>query len=139
LDALADRVLPLAGPRTPEQLAAAGRLLAELVRRLNHATLTTTIDHPAQLDAVIGHLHTAADRLPQMCNQLAGLLGRFDQAPGLYTDTAAGQADPGEVIAAARGRLGYAAHVCDQVAEALGMARNLTARLGIHADEGKPR
>lgn len=131
-EVVADMVLPLGGPYTPEMLAAAASLVAELVRRLNHATRNPAIDHPALVDAAVGLLARAVAGMPQLCGQLATLLGRFHDTPGLYAAGPDHPDTPGDVIALARGHLGYAAHALDGAAERLGQAGNCTARLGIH-------
>jgi len=89
LDLIADQVLPL-DAAGPEQVAAAASLVAELVRRLNHATSTATaaptLPTPQDADQVVSALDDAVKRMPQLCGQLADLMDRFAATPGLVAD-----------------------------------------------------
>src|SRR5262245_27636338 len=90
LDEIADEILPVDGPHTPDGVRAAAGLIGELVRRLNHATLRERVErslpYPATVDAVVGRLQAAAGGLPQLLIQLAHRLDALAAAPGLYDD-----------------------------------------------------
>lgn len=64
--------LDVDGPHSPANTMAVADLLAETVRVLNYATQSKAgLDHPADVYDITGSLHTAMQRLPQLCDQLA--------------------------------------------------------------------
>jgi hypothetical protein len=70
-EALADQVLPIGGPYTPGQVHGAAELLAELVRRLNHATRhDDALPAVRDVERLIALLEATAGSLPQLCRQL---------------------------------------------------------------------
>jgi hypothetical protein len=89
IDLIADQVLPL-DATGPEQVAAAASIVAELVRRLNHATSSATaapaLPTPQAADQVVSALADAVERMPQLCGQLADLMDRLAAKPGLTAD-----------------------------------------------------
>jgi hypothetical protein len=69
--------LSTAGPHSPDYTRRVADTIAEAVRVLNHATLNHTgqaLAYPADADAVLEALCTAAERLPQLLDQLSGWL-----------------------------------------------------------------
>lgn len=90
VDDYADEILPVDGPHTPEGVLAAAGLIAELVRRLNHATLPhrteRSLPYPSTVNSVVSRLHGAAALLPQTLEQLAGRLRGLAESPDLCDD-----------------------------------------------------
>lgn len=87
INALAEQVLP-AGTTDPEAVAAAASLVAELVRRLNHATLEpSAIPGPKHADRIVAAVGNTVLRLPQLLRQLADRMGAVARFPGLSVDS----------------------------------------------------
>lgn len=131
----ADGILPLDGA-TPEQVATAAAVIAELVRRLNH-NLTRrpaeALPEPQDVDAVLWNLHTTSQRLRDLLRHLATrteALGRHDAigSTGQYApDIAAG-------IAAIN--LRDAADRLDEAESAIKAAASETSRLYVAKQTG---
>lgn len=86
----------LNGPHSPDHTAQAAFLAAETVRFLIYATGTHAaagLPWPSASYEVLGSLKIAADRLPQLLNQLAGQMKRDRDAGLLGHDTR----DPGQL------------------------------------------
>jgi hypothetical protein len=68
------------GPHSPEYTRQLGEALAESVRVLNYATRDGApgLEFPSDVYSLLGWLYTAAERLPQLLDQLAAFLA--DQA-----------------------------------------------------------
>jgi hypothetical protein len=109
--------------------------VAELVRYLNHATL----DHPDQAvpdpntaAAILGALHTAATRLPQLLDQLAGRMRAFAADPDLATSSA----DGAQTLAGRSAAFLTAARpVLSQLTAALGNAHQAADRLYLDSED----
>lgn len=90
VDEIADELLPVDGPHTPDGVVAAASLIGELVRRLNHATqphrAPRSLLYPATVYRTASYLHRAAALLPQALEQLAARMDRLAEQPGLYDD-----------------------------------------------------
>jgi hypothetical protein len=125
VDRAADLVLRLDGPYEHDDLAAAASLVSELVRRLNHATRSTT--HPTTVDAVAARIATAVASLPQLCTQLAHSLTRVADDPALASDTPS--LDPAALAHAAAEQLQDAAGRLASVSSLLSDVTRCTARL----------
>jgi hypothetical protein len=115
------------GPYRDQATIALAEITAEAVRVLNHATRDPgAITEPATLYAVTGNLATLADRLPQLCDQLADWLAR-ESAGGRLAD------DRGQPVLAAvepaRFQLAAAAGLAGELGAALGAAQAAAARL----------
>jgi hypothetical protein len=94
------------GPHSPEYTREVGNALAEAVRVLNHATgshAAEALEFPSDVDAVVQSLTEAAQRLPQLIEQLTQWLteqrdaGRITVAYGPYAgkvDEAMTQVEP---------------------------------------------
>jgi hypothetical protein len=125
IDRVADQVLRLGGPYTVEAVSDAAGLLAELVRRLNHATLgwvaATTVD------SLVARLSLAVGAMPQLCCQLGESLQWWATSPDLATDK--GSLDPAEVAGDAALELADAGLLLTGVWERLRQAHNHTAHL----------
>ena len=96
------------GPHSPEYTCQVASAVAEAVRVLNHATLNFTgqaLEFPADTDSVLCSLSTAAQRLPQLLDQLRGWLN-------------------GE-LATGRLRVGHGPHTGDPVVAMTEAARKL--------------
>lgn len=128
---LADSVLPLDGPYPPDNITAAARLLAALVRRLNHATAADRFDYPSQIDAIVSGLAAAVSGLPQLFRQLATALPAVVDQPGVYADQLARGATPTELAERTYHHLHVAGSAAVTAANCLSMACENTARLGI--------
>lgn len=71
-DELADQIIGFDG--TPEQVATAAAVIAELLRRLNHHLTrrpTEALPEPQDVDAVLWNLHTTSQRLRDLLRHLA--------------------------------------------------------------------
>jgi hypothetical protein len=87
-DELADLVLPLDGPYTPDRVIEAARSVRELVRRLNHATFhAAALRYPPQLHRTVGALKAAVYELEQAFAQLATRLEAFAADPRVEHDS----------------------------------------------------
>lgn len=127
------------GPYSPERTAEAAALMADAVRYLNHATLDRpkdALNYPADLDRVIAHLETMAQRMPQLLDQLQGWLRnetgacRTEITYGQY----AGRADLAYEQTAIR--LEQAAGQFAEAARALEQAHQITSAIsGVDAGE----
>jgi len=97
------------GPHSPDYTREVAAAVAEAVRVLNHATtfghIGDALAFPADADAVLGSLSTAAQRLPQLLDQLRDWL-------------------VGE-LAAGRLRVGHGPHAGDPAAATEAAARKL--------------
>jgi hypothetical protein len=131
IDAIADQVLP-ADATDPEQVADAANLLAELLRRLCRATRhPESVATPADADQVVAALTIAADRLPQLCNQLAARMGKIGQLSGLAADNLGSISDPATIAEAAKFCTRLAADKFANAARGLRAAGQHTSRLYI--------
>ena len=64
--------LDLDGPYNPEAVLEAAEALAEITRRLNHATRDPAcLEYPAEAGRLIWSLQSAASRLPQLLGQVS--------------------------------------------------------------------
>ena len=130
-DVVADQVLPLGGPYDPEAIIAAAHTIAELVRRLNHATFDNgAFQYPAQLSNTVGAIRDAVVRLDQLFNQLDNHLVQFAQDPALY----ANRSDVATEVATARSALSAAAHIAGDLDAAMKTACSSLNRLGLNDD-----
>lgn len=79
---LADQALRLDGPYPPGAVVATAGLVAELVRRLNHATTEAAVlPQPSHVHAAIGELAGVVAGLQQLLTQLAARLQQFSADP----------------------------------------------------------
>lgn len=137
VDDLADELLPVDGPHTPDGVLAAAGLISELVRRLNHATLPERTDrslpYPAAVDSVVGRLQGALGSMPQLLGQLARRLDELAHDPRLYDDRGAGAADPPSEVAtfAAEMLRSEAVAYAKMTTQALRVVRANTNHLGV--------
>ena len=75
------------GPHDDATITALAQITAEAVRALNHATFPrAALSEPATVYRVLGELATAANRLPQLCSQLARWLAEENTAGRLADD-----------------------------------------------------
>ena len=76
------------GPHDDATITALAQITAEAVRALNHATFPRAAhSEPGTVYRVLGELATAANRLPQLCEQLARWLDAENTAGRLAHDT----------------------------------------------------
>jgi hypothetical protein len=137
IDQIANLVLP-DGSTDPEQVTAAAHLLAELVRRLNHATRCgRPVTTPQAADAIVSALAAATGGMPQLCTQLAARLHDVGELPGLAADNLGTLRDPTVVAAAATFCTRIAADKLTGAARSLTAASGHTSRLYI-ADDPAP-
>lgn len=124
VDQLADQVLGF--DATPDQVTVAASVLAELVRRLNHATRAANLT-PQEVDRVVVDLGRAVGMLPQLFRQLGQRIAAHDNSGRL---AAAGDRPAAEVARAARMFLGYAEGDVERgLAQHLNLAQQETSRL----------
>jgi hypothetical protein len=133
-DAIAEAVLPLDGPYSPQQLAAAAEVMAELARRLAHATLAHNVGEalpmPRALDTLVRELGRVPGPLAQALRQLAGHLRRIADDPRLGADEDADERlTPAAVALLGAEHLDTSAGQAEKVGQALAQARSDTARL----------
>ena len=75
---IADQLLPLGGPYDPDAVIETARTIAELVRRLNHATFSrSALAYPPQLYRTVSSLRSGLYGLQQTFGQLAARLNAF--------------------------------------------------------------
>ena len=75
------------GPHDDDTITALAQITAEAVRALNHATFPrAALSEPGTVYRVLGELATAANRLPQLCSQLARWLDEENTAGRLAHD-----------------------------------------------------
>lgn len=133
VDQIADDILPLDGPYNPEAMALTGRLLGELVRRLNHATLWHNTDeslpYPSGIDTQVAGLVGATAAMDQLLGQLAYRLGSIANDERLQVDGRGARLTPLEATATAAQYLTDASAGLAQAVAALEKAQNLTSRL----------
>lgn len=101
------------------------RLLADLARTLNYATLPgdPRLEYPSDVYMVLESLHAALSRLPQACEQLAAYLQRQRDAGVLYAERGFPHADrPGAAVEIASAELRRAAGSATLAAIAFGRA-----------------
>ncbi len=131
IDAIADQILPLDGPHTPDAVILAAAVIAELVRRLNHATLShnapDALPAPQVADGLLGGLDVATGRLPQLFWQVGRRLGSFDP-DRLGVDDLGPIWTPSVGVASANADLDRAAGHMAAVSDSLACARGATRR-----------
>jgi hypothetical protein len=134
-EVVADEALPLHNA-DPDRIVVAAGTIAELVRRLNHATFDpTTWRWPSQIDATVASLVAAAAGLQQLLRQLGAGLDRFARDERLYDSapTVGGRAAASVADNAAN-------HLVDAGVSAatlqlhLSRSHGYTARLGLRQD-----
>lgn len=132
-DALADEIILLDGPHDADNVIAAAGVVAELVRRLNHATQAYKCErvlfYPSNVDRLVSLLAGAAYGLPQLCRQLAARMDVFAADERLGVDNLGEALAPAGVALDAQVDLYIAAQGADAVADALSRARRSTSRL----------
>ena len=75
------------GPHDDATITALAQITAEAIRALNHATFPQAgLSEPATVYRVLGELATAANRLSQLCSQLARWLAEENTAGRLADD-----------------------------------------------------
>jgi hypothetical protein len=109
----------LNGPHDDDHTSAAADLAAEAVRFLNYATgshAPAGLTFPSTVYSIAGNLGMAADRMPQLFDQLSRWLAAEDAAGMLAMDD---RTPPSEAVADASARLVYAASLASQLGTAL--------------------
>ena len=133
-DRIADLLLPLGGPYTPEAVVQTATTMAELVRRLNHATFGGgALRYPSHLYHVVGGIRSAAYGLEQTLRQLSTHLDRWTIDPRVGHDR---NGDPSHTCAQACEELRRCAANLDAVTTALDTAHELTSHLNF--DRSRP-
>jgi len=130
---MAHEVLPLDRAGTPESVQAAAQLMAELVRRLNHATLRPgehTLPAPVDVAALVSALQETLARLPQLLRQIGARLDMFDPAQ-LRADGFGPVTDPAELASGAAEYLDMAARQTAAVGDHLQSATRYANRLAV--------
>jgi hypothetical protein len=123
VDQFADHILGF--DATPEQVAAAVAVIAELVRRLNHSTRAVTLT-PQQVDQVVADLHRTVTMLPQLLQQFGFHLGQTAAHPRL---AATGNRPAPEVAHLAARHLYATAERMFEAGDWLDATRQLTSKL----------
>ena len=134
-DRAADLLLPLGGPYDPDAVVQAATTVAELVRRLNHATFhRTSLGYPSQLYRVVGGLRAGVYGLDQTLRQLATRLDRWSTDPRVGHDHGR---DPSAACVGAAEHLRRAAAALAAVTRPLDAAHEHTSHLELH-ETGHP-
>ena len=108
------------------------RLLAEYTRALNYATLPAhpRLQYPGDVYMVLGELHAALSRLPQVCSQLATYLQRQRDADVLHAERGFPHAgNPAAAVVTAFTELRQAAAAANTSSAALGRAQTAISGL----------
>lgn len=121
VDRIADELLPFDGIGVGPVAATA--VITELVRRLNHLRRPLA---PQDVDQMVANLHSAAQRLPQVLQQIGSQLRQTATNPLL---AATGERPAQEVAQLAARHLYAAAEEAFEVGHRLDTARQLTSRL----------
>ena len=125
---IADLLLPLGGPYDPDLVIEAARTVAELVRRLNHATFSrSALAYPPQLYRVVGALRSGVHGLRQTFGQLATRLDAFAADSRVGHDSR--RDDPTTACHDAAHALREAAAALDTVTGPLDTASQITSHL----------
>jgi len=123
-----DRLLPLGGPYDPDGVAEAARTIAELVRRLNHATVhSSALRYPPHVHRTVEALRSALHGLRQTFTQIAVRLDGLGADPRVGHDSGA---DPAAACAEAASQLRQAADALSAVTDPLAKAERVTYPLG---------
>jgi hypothetical protein len=89
-EAAAESVLPLDGPYDPQRVIFAGDAIAELVRRLNHATQPVntpqSLPYPSDAASLLAGLSSAAARLQQLIRQVSARVHQWESVPDELAD-----------------------------------------------------
>jgi hypothetical protein len=120
------------GPHSPEYTRQVASAAAEAVRVLNHATLNhpgQALAFPADADAVIGSISTAAQRLPQLLDQLREWLTGELTAGRLQVSYGPHAGSPAAAVGTAGQRLRYASAIASRLHLALKDAAETTSKI----------
>jgi hypothetical protein len=120
------------GPHSPDYTREVASAVAEAVRVLNHATLShigESLAYPADADAVTGSLAIAAQRLPQLLDQLRGWLASELTAGRLQVNHGPHADNPAAAVQAASLQLGNASAAASQLYLALRDAATVTSTI----------
>jgi hypothetical protein len=127
-DQIADQLLPLDGPYHPDGVIETARTVAELVRRLNHATFhRAALAYPPQLYRTVGSLRAGLYGLQQTFGQLATRLEAFATDARVGHDTR--RDDPAIACHDAAHELRRAAAALGSVTGPLDAATQITSHL----------
>ena len=112
---------------------------AESIRALNHLTQqpAAQVLAPADIDQVVAALSQAADRLPQLLNQIGDLVHHRQQAGLLRVDQASPMPDPATAVTQATSALRRAAGHASSAGRALDAAHQILAHLATRTDGGE--
>jgi hypothetical protein len=125
---IADLLLALGGPYHPDNVTEAARTIAELVRRLNHATFSrSALPYPPQLYRIVSSLSAGVYGLRQTFSQLAARLDAFASDPRVGHDSR--RDDPATACQEAAHALRRAAAALDTVTGPLDWAVQVTSHL----------
>ncbi len=125
-------ILSTGGPHSSEYTRQVAEAAAEAIRVLNHATLNhaaQALRYPADADAVVESLATAAMRLPQLLEQLGYRLAEWGVAGRLKVTYGPWQGDCAGAVADIQQELYDAGHAINAAYEALNRARQVTATI----------
>jgi hypothetical protein len=108
------------------------RLIAEYTRALNYATLPAAprLEYPGDVYMVLGELHAALGRLPQVCSQLAAYLQRQRDGGLLHAERGFPHAgNPDAAVVTTFTELRQAASAANTSSAALGRAQTAISGL----------
>jgi hypothetical protein len=128
VEQIADLLLALDGPYHPDNVTEAARTIAELVRRLNHATFSrSALPYPPQLYRTVSSLSAGMYGMRQTFSQLAARLDAFASDPRVGHDSR--RDDPATACQEAAHALRRAAAALDTVTGPLDWAVQVTSHL----------
>lgn len=134
VDVAADKILPLDGPHDMGAVITAAALVAELVRRLNHATRPRSVfDEPAEVDDVLANFAAVLDRMPQLLDQLRQHLTWYGEDPAVDTTRTGRSAQV--VVEAACGNLFEAGQIIVRAADLVRRGQSFTSTLTMTAPD----
>jgi hypothetical protein len=132
-----DIILDPGGMHSPEYTAAVANAIPEAVRVLNHATINrrnSTLAYPAGADAAIAALATAAQRLPQLLDQIREWLTGEFRAGRLRVTYSPQAGDPGAATLEARIGLSKASAIAGRLHAALKGVGAVTSKISAPDD-----
>ena len=137
-DEIVNALLPLSGPYSPDQTVRAVFMISELVRYLNYATQEPAgLPYPNTPADVLGGLHEALKKVPQLLEQLQQRLSQFAADPAvidyrrLDADTAAAHESAATQIAEANAFLDTAAAQIKALDQTITTAQNRLNGVGV--------
>jgi hypothetical protein len=124
------------GPREPGYVLELAEAAAEIIRALNHITRDhAALRYPAEGDTLIRYLESAAERLPQLLDQVASWYEREAAAGRLRVVAGDWEGIPGMAVVALRMRADAGRMAAEQLGADLKSAAGVTTNLAAREDD----